>query len=438
LYISLNSLLEPVSLSSAYSNLWSYSSNKLEITYSDGIPPRQNDQLTIGIKYNFDRTTNLLFTAQARFEGREELRDLDIPEGETNTVLLQEAFFGRIKGNVVPSGYSITVEVVDQNYNNITNFNGEYISASVNTTNGEYLLDFVPPGTYNLRFISEEFRTTYLYSVEVYSNQITLADEVRLRNKILNDQDNQTRRIMADDDISYAEFPPYSVLRDFYLDIYKKDATGSLVSSAEKNESILSVSGGFKVFEFHLENENQQTIPEIPLNSKIKIVLHYTDEEISKHGWSEDSLAIYYWKENTGEWVRLGGTVDKVNNTVTVEVTYLHNYYAIFGSSSVKYTKIFGDIKVWPNPFTPGRGGDTYQNMHISFIFKNPVDKFKFVVYDLSGRKVYQKEYTGSFTQAEIYWDGKDKDGFVVKSGVYIFQIETSNEYYRGKLMILR
>ena len=161
--------------------------------------------------------------------------------------------------------------------------------------------------------------------------------------------------------------------------------------------------------------------------------------EIDSQNWQESDLAIYYFKENTKEWIKIGGKAE--NGIISVKVNYLHTTYAIFGSKPPEFIKIFGDLKIWPNPFTPDRGGETYGNVKISWIFKSSVNQFTFKVYDLIGRVVYEYKYeNGPYYQGEIYWDGKDDSNnkYPIKSGVYIFQIEVGNEYYRGKVLILK
>ena len=99
------------------------------------------------------------------------------------------------------------------------------------------------------------------------------------------------------------------------------------------------------------------------------------------------------------------------------------------GSKFISKCVLYGDIIA---------GFSFHNSWPINTAFKEPVDKFTFVVYDLIGREIYTHEYEGPFTQGEIYWDGNDNDDYPAKTGVYIFQIETNSEYYRGKVMILK
>ncbi len=444
LYINFNTnILKVESVNTEVSNYISYLSNYLILSFNkdEGIATRSSREITINVKYHYSQNTNFIFDSKAIFEGNNDLINLVVPPGETNILYLRISDFGKIQGTVSPDGIITTVEVLNSSGENITNKYGDIVQASVNPDTGVYVINYVPAGTYNLRFTSKEYRVTYYNNVTVVNNKYTYLPEVILRNKILNNDDTVVRTIYADDKISYVLFPSESVINDFYLDIYKVNIDNEKSSAILKNEKIIKGNNpdNLKVFNFVLQNNNEEDINEMEIGKSITIVLHYSDEEIASQGWSEDSLAIFYYKENTKEWVRIGGIVDKDNNTVTVKVNYLHRYYAIFGAKSVDYTKIFGDFKCWPRQFSPTSGGRSYQNLHISFTFKEGVENFTFSVYTLSGKLVYRKDYNnGIYYEGEIYWNGRDNDGYILKSGVYIYQIEVNDTYYRGSVLLMK
>ena len=237
-----------------------------------------------------------------------------------------------------------------------------------------------------------------------------------------------------------------SFLEDFYIDIFVKKSSAAEGSGCLANKTVIALKNisELNVYKFEIYDLTDVKQKEIEIGKSVTIVLQYTDDEVALQGWTEDTLAVYYYKPNINAWVKLGGTdsINKVDNTITIKASYLHETYAIFGSIKGKPVKMLKEPPiVWPNPFTPGRGGDIYGNLKVSCIFKEPVNGFKFNVYDTTGRIVYTKEYTGLYSQAEIYWDGKVEEGgskYGVKSGIYIFQIEANGQYYRGKVMIAK
>ncbi|MDD5066402.1 MAG: hypothetical protein PHF84_05090 [bacterium] len=363
---------------------------------------------------------------------------------ETQILAVEKAYWGRIEGMLRPND-DITINLYKTGSSTrAVNFNSQatFYSVKTATNYATFVLDMIPEGSYDVELQLADYKTArYKVDVRVSSNAVTDIGTVVMKNSLLEAKSAIVRTVRSmDDSETYIQFPVGSVLDDFYLNIYKQSMTTSQVNSISKTDSIIAGqdNAGIKVYELDLEDSGEAKIDEIEIGNSVTVVLHYTDDELALQGWSEDTLAIYYYKENTGQWIKLGGKVDKDRNTVTVKVNYLHNTYAIFGSKAAKYVKVFGDLKCWPNPFSPGRGGDMYGNLKISFLFKETVKKFAFNVYDLSGRKVYTKEYQGEYSQGEIYWDGKDKDKYAVKSGVYIYQIDTGSEYYRGKVLILK
>ncbi|WXG39522.1 MAG: DUF2341 domain-containing protein [Candidatus Freyarchaeum deiterrae] len=63
----------------------------------------------------------------------------------------------------------------------------------------------------------------------------------------------------------------------------------------------------------------------------INITIHYTDQEVTGNNLKENSLAIWYWNETSGNWIQLPSTVDIQNNTITGYTNHL-TYFAILGT----------------------------------------------------------------------------------------------------------
>ncbi|MFH1457517.1 MAG: hypothetical protein ABIF17_05465 [Patescibacteria group bacterium] len=62
----------------------------------------------------------------------------------------------------------------------------------------------------------------------------------------------------------------------------------------------------------------------------VTLTFTYTDADIS--GLDENSLQVYYLDETTNAWVLAGGTVNNVNNSITVDVTHF-TVFAVFGQT---------------------------------------------------------------------------------------------------------
>lgn len=64
----------------------------------------------------------------------------------------------------------------------------------------------------------------------------------------------------------------------------------------------------------------------------LTLTFKYTADDIK--GLSEKSLAVHYWDEVSSKWVKVGGTVDLVNKTVTAKVNHF-TLFGIFGEESL-------------------------------------------------------------------------------------------------------
>jgi hypothetical protein len=65
----------------------------------------------------------------------------------------------------------------------------------------------------------------------------------------------------------------------------------------------------------------------------VEITLPYTS------GFDSELLGVYYFNEITKQWEYIGGTVDRVTNTVKVKLQHLHSKYAV-----LEYKKSFDDV----------------------------------------------------------------------------------------------
>ncbi len=64
----------------------------------------------------------------------------------------------------------------------------------------------------------------------------------------------------------------------------------------------------------------------------VTLTFKYSESDIS--GINEDTLKVYYWDAANSNWVAVGGTLDKANNTITAEVSHL-TIFGVFGDKTV-------------------------------------------------------------------------------------------------------
>jgi len=94
-------------------------------------------------------------------------------------------------------------------------------------------------------------------------------------------------------------------------------------------------------------------------------------------------------------------------------------------------------VYVRPGIITPN-GDGLYDFVKLQF--NNPYDKIDITakIFDIRGALVrnLSVDYTPGI--AEIRWDGRDENGNIVQSGIYIYQIESGKETINGTIMVVR
>lgn len=183
---------------------------------------------------------------------------------------------------------------------------------------------------------------------------------------------------------------------------------------------------------FHREND--KGINETSIEATLE--LNYNEADISANGWSETNLAVFTFDPYRNYWVKLGGKVDPDNNKVTVGIATLNRYYGVFGANSENGA--ISDVVVTPKVFTPGRGSRYFNRMALQFSLDKSYDKYEVMIFDMSGRKVAEFEKSGIYQSGQIFWDGYDTRGNLVRGGLYMYVIRVEKEKYRGTIVVVR
>lgn len=126
---------------------------------------------------------------------------------------------------------------------------------------------------------------------------------------------------------------------------------------------------------------------------------------------------------NSGKHIIKVAAKDNQGKETILEVKDLD----VLGSGS-----IIGQVKSWPNPFSPASG----QSAHINYTLGDDEDII-IRIFDLSSRLVWTKNFAagtidgGQIGENNPTWDGKDHAGNLVANGVYVAMIINN----KGKLL---
>ena len=93
------------------------------------------------------------------------------------------------------------------------------------------------------------------------------------------------------------------------------------------------------------------------------------------------------------------------------------------------------DISPYPNPFVLGKSGGVIFPIDV-----NQRVQVTLNIYSANIGLVYSKvqDSNTQFGQHVVSWDGKDRNGNLVSSGVYVYRIVSGDKEYQGKIAVVR
>ncbi|MGA2091675.1 MAG: hypothetical protein ABSH12_09490, partial [Endomicrobiales bacterium] len=128
------------------------------------------------------------------------------------------------------------------------------------------------------------------------------------------------------------------------------------------------------------------------------------------------NLVVLWWNPTYQQWDSLGGTVDTISKTIACQITH----FGIFGVGFNKAANTDSSHRPEEKIITPVTAAATYGIAHFKDIGLN--DEIN--IYDITGRTIR----TFQQMQGIVEWDGKDQDGRIVASGIYIYQIKINGQ----------
>jgi len=416
-------------------------SSNIVISYgADGILHSQSDEIEIEIVYtNNDNWTNAM-SSMVRYEGTLNFENAIVPSGEKNILPVLRADFGRVKGVVLPGFANPTIKLYVPSTRTLAlNKFGEQLVSGADAQ-GNYVVDYVMPGTYDVGLSGKEYREVIVSGVVVVDNQITNIGTNKMEHDLLSPDATGDQTVVCLDDLATAvSFPAGTIGENFRVDIWITNMTTEQQEATTKKPIQTPLDkANAKAWIFVIRNAKGEEQPEQWLRNDATITIAYDPAYVAAQGWDESKLSIYYWRAMTKEWVKLGGKVDTQNHKVSVKVSYLHKYYTVMADTQEKAKTGFVGVRTDPKVFTPRKGGREVQNVKISIVFEKPVERYVVRIYDLKGNLVYKAERSGAYGNGEVYWDGKDMMGFDVAGGVYVYKIEADGQVYSGTIVIAR
>ncbi len=363
----------------------------------------------------------------------------------SQTLKLVEAPWGQVRGSVFPvlPGKSINVKLYDTVTGQpVTGVFGSTVLFTSSDTNGNFVIDYIPAGKYNVKYYDEEgqfLSDYYVKGLDITNNKVSKITQVYMKNAAVraSEPTGACRYCYDDGQKSYFCVPGETVISDFYLDIYLRDMSSDQLAKLKDNSSIKADNlSGVKVFKMELKDLSFKTINGVALKKSGEITFAIDMTNVVNLGWDVNKLSIYAWDDGLKKWVRIGGK--RVGNTLFATVNYLSGTYVILPSEVTESTAIY-DVTAAPNPFTPHSRNASFNSLRLSFSLDDSYENVQVNIFNLKGeliKKITEIDSTGNTVQ--VWWDGNDKDGYAVQGGIYIYQIRAGKNKYTGTILLAK
>ena len=110
-------------------------------------------------------------------------------------------------------------------------------------------------------------------------------------------------------------------------------------------------------------------------------------------------------------------------------------FFVAFLSASVPKSDNFKLTSVVPKIFSPQESSNTANKVRFTYSYDGSAE-ISIKIFDVSGGIVCNNVLRESDTV--MYWNGIDKDGGLVKSGIYIYQIEAGKNVVSGTVIVAK
>lgn len=172
-------------------------------------------------------------------------------------------------------------------------------------------------------------------------------------------------------------------------------------------------------------------------NSSCLVTLPYPDDDgngvidgsVSK--LKAPNLAVWHLNELSGLWVKqTGAALDTAARTVSQPVSHFSSY-ALLALPDYDLDPVYA----YPVPFRPNAGNAArYGTWSDLITFTNLPILGKIRIYTITGELVREL----AVTPPSMKWDLKNKDGQLVASGVYLWEVTAGKNRKTGKLVVIK
>lgn len=163
----------------------------------------------------------------------------------------------------------------------------------------------------------------------------------------------------------------------------------------------------------------------------VSVSVRYSEEAINnlKSRYMDfDERKIGLYREDNGQWIYEGG--EGQGGAVTASLKSLGKVKLFYNDTHVFVPKSLELSQNYPNPFNPTT----------TIRFGLPQEgRIKLVIYNVLGQKV-RELYNGTMGAGfhTMLWDGRNAQGQMASSGVYIYRLESAQGVLAKKMTLIK
>jgi hypothetical protein len=260
-----------------------------------------------------------------------------------------------------------------------------------------------------------------LFAKNTHGNTRTYVKEITFKPTI-DDEEGGVILLNDDDGIpnnnTRLEVPDNAISADIDLVLAPNDSAAmELLEQSGQADQLVNA------YSFDAFDQDGNPIENFKFRRPVTLVLRYDDDGLTPQ--EELSLRAYFY--DGVAYRLLGGEVDTTLNTVTVTIDHLTEFAVL----KQRQGDDKGFVYAAPNPFTPVGAGNAFDETQFILPPSAIGVPFTIEIYNIRGQLVRTLD---NLTK----WDGRDRNGAMLESGLYIFQYVTDTKRTSGTVVLVR
>ncbi len=216
----------------------------------------------------------------------------------------------------------------------------------------------------------------------------------------------------------------------FGIEFFSSDVIDTVLKNDNQivadNEFIDNNMTPVAMYDFYLDNNGAKE--KFVFRKKITVYLRYFDEDnngiVDDTSYNENKLKVFYW--DNVQWRYIESELDTVNNVLKISTEHLNRFAVFYVDKDISELNKKSEILdyVANSSFSPLDGEI------VLFGLKNDIADYNITIYNFKGKVIRTLSIAG--------WDGRDENGNIVDSGVYLYKITVGDKSITGMVNVIK